>query len=70
MAIAFGIEGVHLVPATREGWVCDECGCVFVGRIDGGIAYPDRLAPVGRRGPCDLTTACACHAAPLQRRVR
>jgi hypothetical protein len=70
VADAFGIAGVRLVPARREGWACDECGCVFAGRVEGGIAYPDRLAPVGRRGPCDLTTACACHAAPLQREVR
>ncbi len=60
----------RLVAVTREGWACDECGCLFTGRVEGGVAYPDRMAPVGRRGPCDTTTACACHAAPLQRQVR
>ncbi len=70
VAAAFGIAGVHLVPVSRDGWACDECGCLFIGRVEAGVAYPDRLAPVGRRGPCDATTDCACHAAPLQRHVR
>jgi len=70
VAAAFGIPGVHLVPVNRDGWACDECGCLFIGRVEAGVAYPDRLAPVGRRGPCDATTECACHAAPLQRHVR
>ncbi len=70
VAAAFGIPGVHLVPVSRDGWACDECGCLFIGRVEAGVAYPDRLAPVGRSGPCDVTTDCACHAAPLQRHVR
>jgi hypothetical protein len=69
MAVLFGVPGVELVAVERSGWACDVCGCVFVGRVDGGVAYPDRLAPVGRGGPCDSVTACACHAAPLQRRL-
>lgn len=70
VAESFGIAGVQLVAVRREGWACDECGCVFVGRVEAGTAYPDRMAPVGRGGPCDSVTACACHEAPLQRRVR
>lgn len=70
VAAAFGVPEARLVAVTREGWACDECGCLFTGRVEGGVAYPDRMAPVGRRGPCDTTTACACHAAPLQRHVR
>ncbi len=70
VAESFGIAGVQLVAVHRDGWACDECGCVFVGRVEAGIAYPDRMAPVGRGGPCDSVTACACHEAPLQRRVR
>jgi hypothetical protein len=70
VAAAFGIPDVNLVAVTRDEWVCDECGCAFAGRVESGIAYPDRMAPVGRQGPCDSSTACACHAAPLQRRVR
>lgn len=70
VASAFGIPDVNLVAVTRDEWVCDECGCAFAGRVESGIAYPDRFAPVGRQGPCDATTACACHDAPLQRRVR
>ena len=70
VAEAFGIPEVQLVEAMRRGWACDECGCVFAGRVEAGVAYPDRLAPVGRVGPCDATTDCACHAAPVQRRLR
>ena len=70
VAESFGIAGVQLVAVRRDGWACDVCGCVFVGRVEAGIAYPDRMAPVGRGGPCDSVTACACHEAPLQRRVR
>ncbi len=70
VAAAFGIPDVNLVAVTRDEWVCDECGCAFTGRVESGIAYPDRMAPVGRQGPCDASTSCACHAAPLQRRVR
>jgi hypothetical protein len=70
VAAAFGIPDVHLVPVSRDGWACDECGCLFAGRVEGGVAYPDRMAPVGRTGPCDTTTTCACHAAPVQRHVR
>jgi hypothetical protein len=69
-AAAFGIAGVELVRVFREGWACDLCGCVFLGRVDGGIAYPDRFAPVGRSGPCDTTSDCTCHTAPMQRNVR
>ena len=69
-AAAFGIPGVELVPVERAGWVCDSCGCLFAGRVEAGIAYPDRLAPVGRSGPCDTTNECDCHRAPLQRDVR
>lgn len=69
-AAAFGIPGVELVSVRREGWACDSCGCVFAGRVEAGIAYPDRLAPVGRGGPCDAVIECACHRAPLQREVR
>ncbi len=69
-ARSFGVPEVGLVPVERTGWACDACGCVFAGRVEAGIAYPDRMAPVGRGGPCDAVTDCACHAAPLQRRVR
>jgi hypothetical protein len=69
-AAAFGIPGARLVAATRSGWACDICGCVFAGKVEAGVAYPDRFAPVGRGGPCDLTIDCACHRAPVQREVR
>jgi len=69
-AAAFGIPSVGLVTVTRSGWACDACGCVFAGKVEGGIAYPDRFAPVGRGGPCDNTQACDCHLAPVQREVR
>jgi hypothetical protein len=69
-AAAFGIPEVGLVEVHRDGWACDACGCVFMGRIEGGVAYPDRMAPVGRGGPCDAVIECACHEAPLQRDVR
>ena len=69
-ARSFGIPGTILVAVERPGWACDACGCVFTGRVESGIAYPDRMAPVGRGGPCDAVTDCPCHAAPLQRRVR
>ena len=69
-AAAFGIPGVQLVEVHREGWACDACGCVFMGRVEGGVAYPDRMAPIGRGGPCDLVIDCACHGAPVQRDVR
>lgn len=70
IASSFGIPDVHLLPVTRQGWVCDECGCFFAGRIERGIAYPDRFAPVGKSGPCDNGLSCICHQAPLQRRIR
>lgn len=70
VAQSFGIPDVTLIAAKREGWVCDECGCLFAGRVEGGVAYPDRFAPIGRSGPCDETNRCGCHDAPLQRRVR
>jgi hypothetical protein len=70
VAAAFGIGGVELVEIAKTGWACTECGCVFLGSVDAGIAYPDRFAPVGRSGACDQQTDCSCHAAPLQRRVR
>lgn len=70
VAAAFGIPGANLVEVTRHGWVCDECGCLFAGRVEGTTAYPDRFAPVGRNGPCDGSVDCSCHAAPVQRNVR
>jgi len=70
VAASFGISGVELIAVSKSGWACTECGCVFLGRVDGGIAYPDRFAPIGRSGPCDQHFSCACHQAPLQRRVR
>lgn len=69
-AAAFGIPGVELVEVVRTGWACDACGCVFAGKVEGGVAYPDRFAPVGRGGPCDSTSPCPCHLAPVQREVR
>jgi len=69
-AAAFGIPTAVLVPVERAGWACDTCGCLFAGRVDAGVAYPDRFAPVGRAGPCDTTSDCDCHQAPLQRDVR
>jgi hypothetical protein len=69
-ASAFGIPAVVLVPVERSGWACDSCGCLFAGRVEAGVAYPDRFAPVGRGGPCDTTSDCECHQAPLQREVR
>ncbi|MSW44584.1 MAG: hypothetical protein F2520_05135 [Actinobacteria bacterium] len=69
-AAAFGIPGVELVEVIRTGWACDSCGCVFAGKVEAGVAYPDRFAPVGRGGPCDSTSDCACHSAPVQREVR
>lgn len=70
VAASFGIRDATLVAATREGWACDACGCFFAGRVEGTTAYPDRFAPVGRNGPCDSSTDCACHAAPVQREIR
>ena len=70
IASSFGIPDVHLLPVARSGWVCDECGCFFAGRIERGIAYPDRFAPIGKSGPCDNGLSCICHQAPLQRRIR
>ena len=70
MARSFGVPGAVLVPVERSGWACDACGCVFTGRVESGVAYPDRMAPVGRGGPCDAVTDCPCHAAPVQRHVR
>jgi len=69
-AAAFGIPTVGLVSVNRTSWACDACGCVFAGKVESGIAYPDRFAPVGRGGPCDNTQACDCHLAPVQREVR
>ena len=70
VAAAFGIAGVELVAISKSGWACTDCGCVFLGQVDAGIAYPDRFAPIGRSGACDQQTECGCHDAPLQRRVR
>ena len=70
VAASFGVPEVELIDVERSGWVCSDCGCLFFGRVDGGIAYPDRFAPIGRSGPCDQHISCACHQAPLQRRVR
>ncbi|MEX1218068.1 MAG: hypothetical protein WEA11_06085, partial [Acidimicrobiales bacterium] len=70
VASSFGIAGTELVSINRSGWACSECGCLFLGRVDGGVAYPDRFAPIGRSGPCDQRSDCICHAAPMQRRVR
>ena len=70
VAASFGIPSVELTEVERSGWACTDCGCLFLGRVEAGVAYPDRFAPVGRSGPCDSGTDCACHAAPLQRRVR
>lgn len=70
VAASFGIRDVNLVATSLDGWVCDECGCFFAGRVEGNFAYPDRFAPVGRGGPCDSTIDCACHAAPVQREIR
>ncbi len=70
VAASFGIAGVELIEISKTGWACTECGCVFLGRVDAGIAYPDRFAPIGRSGACDQQTECNCHDAPLQRRVR
>ncbi len=69
-AAAFGIPGAELVRVSRDGWACDLCGCVFLGRVESGVAYPDRFAPVGRSGPCDTSSDCVCHGAPMQRNVR
>lgn len=70
VAASFGIPDASLVAVTRSGWVCDECGCFFAGRVEGTVATPDRFAPVGRSGPCDASSDCGCHAAPVQREVR
>lgn len=70
VAASFGIPDVSLVAVSRDGWMCDACGCLFLGRVDGKVAYPDRFAPVGREGPCDSVDTCACHAAPIQRNIR
>lgn len=70
VASTFGIPGVELVAISKSGWACADCGCVFLGRVEAGIAYPDRFAPVGRSGACDQQSQCHCHQAPLQRRVR
>jgi len=65
-----GIPDAELVAVSKSGWACAECGCVFLGRVEAGTAYPDRFSPVGRNGPCEVDVDCICHAAPLQRRVR
>jgi hypothetical protein len=70
VAASFGIPDVELHDVAKSGWACGECGCVFLGRVEAGVAYPDRFAPVGRAGPCDMHFECSCHAAPLQRRIR
>lgn len=70
VAASFGIPDVELHDITKTGWACSECGCVFLGRVEAGVAYPDRFAPVGRAGPCDMHFQCLCHDAPLQRRIR
>ena len=70
VAAAFGIPAAELHEISRTGWVCGDCGCVFLGRVEAGVAYPDRFAPIGRAGPCDAQEDCSCHDAPLQRRIR
>jgi hypothetical protein len=70
VAATFGIPEVSLIEATKDGWVCDACGCFFAGTVDGAVAHPDRFAPVGRTGPCDGSIECACHAAPVRREIR
>ena len=70
VAASFGIAECELIAVSRQGWVCAECGCLFTGRVEAGVAYPDRFAPIGRGGACDTTTECACPSAPLQREVR
>ncbi len=70
VAAAFGIPDAELHEISRTGWVCGDCGCVFLGRVEAGVAYPDRFAPIGRAGPCDAQEDCSCHDAPLQRRIR
>jgi len=70
VAASFGIPEVELLAVSKSGWACSECGCIFLGRVDGGIAYPDRFAPIGRAGACDVQIECGCHSAPLQRRIR
>lgn len=70
VAASFGIPEAELQEISRRGWVCADCGCLFLGRVEAGIAYPDRFAPIGRTGACDAQEACSCHSAPLQRRVR
>lgn len=70
VAATFGIPDASLVEVRRDGWECEACGCFFAGTVEGTVAYPDRFAPVGRDGPCDRTTECACHAAPVQREIR
>lgn len=70
VASAFGIPDAELVAVSKTGWACAECGCVFLGRVEAGTAYPDRFSPVGRNGLCEADVDCTCHAAPLQRRVR
>lgn len=70
VAATFGIPDVELIAISKSGWACTDCGCVFLGRVDAGVAYPDRYAPIGRSGACDGSTDCGCHDAPMQRRVR
>ena len=70
VAASFGIPDVSLVEATKDGGVCDACGCFFAGTVEGSVAHPDRFAPVGRTGPCDDSTRCACHKAPVRREIR
>lgn len=70
VAAAFGIPDSGLVAVSRHGWACDSCGCLFLGRVEAGTAYPDRFAPIGRVGACDVSNDCSCHRAPLQRDVR
>ena len=70
VASAFGIADAELVAVSKSGWACAECGCIFLGRVEGGTAYPDRFSPVGRTGLCEAEVDCTCHGAPLQRRVR
>ena len=70
VASSFGIPDAELVPVSRSGWGCADCGCIFLGRVEAGTAYPDRFSPVGRNGLCEVDVDCTCHGAPLQRRVR
>lgn len=70
VAASFGIPEASLIEVTKDGWVCEDCGCFFAGTVEGAVAHPDRFAPIGRNGACDRSTDCACHAAPVRREIR